>query len=52
MLLLSTDLGEIVALADRILVIHRGAIIGEMARSDLDMERLGLLMGGVGKPAA
>ena len=53
-LLLSTDLGEIAALADRVLVIYRGAIVGEMARSDLDMERLGLLMGGAGveDPAA
>jgi simple sugar transport system ATP-binding protein len=45
-LLMSTDLGEIAALADRIVVIYRGAIIGEMSRSDLDLERLGLLIGG------
>ena len=45
-LLLSTDLGEIAALADRVVVIYRGAIIGEMARSEMDMERLGLLIGG------
>ncbi|MEA3501692.1 MAG: ABC transporter ATP-binding protein [Actinomycetota bacterium] len=45
-LLMSTDLGEIAALADRIVVIYRGAIIGEMNRNDLDMERLGLLIGG------
>jgi simple sugar transport system ATP-binding protein len=45
-LLVSTDLGEIAALADRILVMYRGAIIGEMSRSDLDMERLGLMLGG------
>ncbi|MEN8112982.1 MAG: ABC transporter ATP-binding protein [Actinomycetota bacterium] len=45
-LLLSTDLGEIAALADRINVIYRGKIIGEMLRSELDMERLGLLIGG------
>jgi simple sugar transport system ATP-binding protein len=45
-LLMSTDIGEIAALADRIVVIYRGAIIGEMSRSDLDMERLGLLIGG------
>jgi simple sugar transport system ATP-binding protein len=45
-LLISTDLGEIAALAQRILVIYRGRIVGEMARSDLDMERLGLLIGG------
>lgn len=45
-LLLSTDLGEIAALADRIIVIYRGRIIGRMSRAELDMERLGLLIGG------
>jgi simple sugar transport system ATP-binding protein len=45
-LLLSTDLGEIAALADRIVVIYRGRIIGEMSRAEMDMERLGLLIGG------
>jgi simple sugar transport system ATP-binding protein len=45
-LLLSTDLGEIAALADRVVVMYRGAIIGEMARSEMDLERLGLLIGG------
>jgi len=45
-LLVSTDLGEIAALADRILVLFRGSIIGEMKRSELDLERLGLLIGG------
>ncbi len=45
-LLISTDLGEIAALTDRIVVIYRGAIIGEMARSELDIEHLGLLLGG------
>ncbi|MDH3731001.1 MAG: ABC transporter ATP-binding protein, partial [Acidimicrobiia bacterium] len=45
-LLVSTDLGEILALADRIVAIYRGRIIGEMSRDDLDLERLGLLIGG------
>lgn len=45
-LLVSTDLGDIAALAHRILVIYRGRIVGEMSRSELDMERLGLLIGG------
>lgn len=45
-LLISTDLGEIGALADRIIVIYRGAIIGGMARSEFDIEKLGLLLGG------
>lgn len=45
-LLISTELEEIVALSDRIAVIHRGRIVGEMARADVDLERLGLMMGG------
>jgi len=45
-LLLTTDLGELAALSHRIKVIYRGSIIGEMRRDELDMERLGLLLGG------
>jgi ABC-type uncharacterized transport system ATPase subunit len=45
-LLVSTELDEILALSDRVLVIYNGRIIGEMARGELDLERLGLLMGG------
>lgn len=45
-LLVSTDLGEVASLADRIIVLFRGSIIGEMRRGQIDMERLGLLIGG------
>ena len=45
-LLVSTDLGEIAALAHRIVVIYRGRIVGEMSRSQMSLERLGLLIGG------
>ncbi|MCY4622359.1 MAG: ABC transporter ATP-binding protein [bacterium] len=45
-LLLSTDLREILSLADRLVVIHRGSIVGEMSRDEFDLPRLGLLMGG------
>ena len=45
-LLISTDLDEIMAIADRIAVIYRGRIVGEMDRAGVDEERLGLLMGG------
>lgn len=45
-LLVSTELDEILALAHRILVIYRGRILGEMSRRDVDLDRLGLLMGG------
>lgn len=45
-LLVSTELEEILALADRIVVLYRGRIVGEMDRASVDIERLGLLMGG------
>jgi simple sugar transport system ATP-binding protein len=45
-LLVSGDLEEILLLSDRIAVLSRGRIVGEMARHEIDIERLGLLMGG------
>ncbi|MGY6502108.1 MAG: ABC transporter ATP-binding protein [Acidimicrobiales bacterium] len=45
-LLISTELEELADLADRIVVIYRGRIVGEMDRDALDIDRLGLLMGG------
>ncbi len=45
-LLVSSELDELVALSHRIAVIHGGQIIGEMPRGRIDVERLGLLMGG------
>ncbi len=45
-LLISTELDEILALADRIDVIHRGTIVGSMDSAGVDHERLGLMMGG------
>lgn len=45
-LLVSTELDEILALADRIAVMFRGQIIGEMPNRDADVVKLGLLMGG------
>ncbi len=46
-LLISNELEEILALADRIVVIHGGRIRGEMTRAEADIERIGLMMGGV-----
>jgi simple sugar transport system ATP-binding protein len=46
-LLVSSELDELLHLADRLLVIHRGRIVGEMLRAEADAETLGLLMGGV-----
>ena len=47
-MLVSTDLGEILALSDRIAVIHGGRIMGIVQNTpDLSVELLGLMMGGV-----
>ena len=45
-LLISTKLDEIMSLSDRILVIERGQIRGEMSRQEATLERIGLLMAG------
>jgi simple sugar transport system ATP-binding protein len=45
-LLISEDLDELLALADRLLVIYEGKIVGEMPASEATAERLGLLMSG------
>jgi simple sugar transport system ATP-binding protein len=48
LLLLSSELDEILALADRVLVMHAGRISGELSRAQCDETRLGLLMAGQG----
>jgi general nucleoside transport system ATP-binding protein len=45
-LIFSEDLDEIMALADRILVIFKGSIIGELDPSVASLEEIGLLMAG------
>ena len=45
-LLISEDLDEILALADRIAVIYEGAIAGEVDASSATVEEIGLLMAG------
>ena len=46
-LLISADLSEVLSLADRILVMYAGRIIGEVAGNEADETRLGLLMAGI-----
>lgn len=46
-LLISEDLDEILALADRIAVIYEGTIMGIVDREDATVEQLGLMMAGV-----
>jgi simple sugar transport system ATP-binding protein len=51
-LLVSVELEEIRALADRVLVMCGGRITGEMRNEDFDIARIGLMMGGVSSEAA
>jgi simple sugar transport system ATP-binding protein len=45
-LLISTELEEILDLADRIIVISNGRIVGGMRRDEVDIAELGLMMSG------
>jgi simple sugar transport system ATP-binding protein len=51
-LLISEDLEELFALSDRIAVMYRGKIMGEMPIAAATVERVGLLMAGVAEKAA
>src|SRR6266545_3202503 len=50
-LLISEDLDEVLEMSDRIVVLYEGRIVGEFPRTDVDRERIGLLMGGHIGPA-
>ena len=45
-LLISEDLEEILSLADRVLVMYEGAVVGNIPAESANREMLGLLMGG------
>ena len=45
-LVFSEDLDEILELADRVLVIYEGALVGEMPAAGADVHEIGLLMAG------
>jgi simple sugar transport system ATP-binding protein len=47
-LLISEDLDEILLLADRILVMYEGEIVGEVLRDEVQIERIGAMMAGAG----
>lgn len=49
-LLISSELDELLYLADRVLVIFDGQIVGDIARSEAEPARIGLLMGGTLDP--
>ena len=44
--MVSSDLGELLLLADRILVMFEGRVVGRMRSTEATEERLGLLMSG------
>jgi simple sugar transport system ATP-binding protein len=50
-LLISSDLEEIRTLSDRIVVLYAGRIVGELAASEAEEVRIGLLMAGSGARA-
>ena len=45
-LLISTELDEILALGDRIAVMYEGRIVGVVEAKDADVNRIGLMMAG------
>jgi simple sugar transport system ATP-binding protein len=51
-LLVSVELDEILALADRILVMHDGRIVGEVPQAAATEQAIGLMMAGVAPQAA
>ena len=51
-LLVSVELDEILGLADRILVMNEGRVVGELSAEEADENKLGLLMAGISKAAA
>jgi simple sugar transport system ATP-binding protein len=51
-LLISEDLEELFALADRIAVMYRGRIVGDLPVGEASVERIGLMMSGTEERAA
>lgn len=46
-ILISSELSEIMSLSDRVIVMHKGKISGEVDPTSVDMMRVGLLMAGI-----
>ena len=46
MLIVSTELDEVLALGDRVAVMYEGRIVGILDAKEATRERVGLLMGG------
>ena len=45
-LIISEELEEVLSIADRIIVLFKGTIVGEFATGKVDLQQIGLLMGG------
>ena len=45
-LLVSSELTEIIDLSDRVYVLFNGSVVGEVGRAEMSEERLGLMMMG------
>jgi simple sugar transport system ATP-binding protein len=45
-LLISSELDEVLALSDRVLVMYEGSIVAEFSRAEADEHRIGFFMGG------
>jgi simple sugar transport system ATP-binding protein len=52
LLIVSVELEEILGLADRILVMNAGEIVGELSRAEATEEKIGLMMAGVKEASA
>ena len=50
-LLISAELEEILALSDRIVVMHDGRIVGAMPAAGADRQTIGLMMAGIAEPS-
>jgi ABC-type uncharacterized transport system ATPase subunit len=51
-LLVSEDLEELAMLSDRLIVMYKGGIVGELSRAEFDLETVGLMMTGVKRAEA
>jgi simple sugar transport system ATP-binding protein len=45
-LLVSSELDEVLSLADRVAVLYRGRVVATLAADEADRDRVGLLMAG------
>ena len=50
MLVVSTELDEVMALADRVLVMYRGRVVADLPRGETDHTEVGLYMAGAKEP--